>query len=610
MSDIKFQASVDSKKGETSLKQLDAGVGKIEKSTKKAGGGFKSLAVGVAAGVAAFALASKALRGLVRWMGDAVDKAATQQMAESEVAAALESTGREVLANTEHFKKYASELQGATIFGDEQVLSAQALMIQLTKLDQQGLDAATKGAIGLASVYKTDLQAATTLVGKALAGNYGALSRYGIMVERTATDEQKRASILIQLQTMYKRAEAETDTYRGAVKQLSNVYGDLKEQVGDAVVENETFRDLITTTTEAVGDLIDSGFIEWFTDVAALAVKSYPAFELLSVSMQAMAVILRSQAEEQKKANEITQEWIASLSLNDELQQQLRESIAENIVVTIEQSEATMTLAERAGEAFDRLTAFEERQRDATETAKLFSAALKKNQKNIQLVGVDYGLLGQGIDWLGIHWEQFLAGFEEGNQNMQIWLADTLGIWTEASQAEWDLMNTTKDTLKELTSFEQMALAEMQAGYQGIIGTILSVLEKWAIGEIVKSVMKLPFPINLLATAGAIAAVKAIFAGIKGMKEGGMVEKEGIYHLHAGEEVRPASEVNNIYNQSSSARSQTVNYNITYAPRISAMDSRDVSRFMAGPGRVALISMLRDNRRGFTREIKTEINKF
>ena len=76
--------------------------------------------------------AAKPLRGMIRWMGDAIDKAAEQETSEKEMAGALESTGREVDKNAKHFKEYASELQQATTFGDEQILSAQALMISAT----------------------------------------------------------------------------------------------------------------------------------------------------------------------------------------------------------------------------------------------------------------------------------------------------------------------------------------------------------------------------------------------------------------------------------------------------------------------------------------------
>lgn len=529
MSDIKFKATVDSKKGEVSLKNLDKGVGKVEKSTKKAGAGFKQLAVGVAAGVAAFAVATRALRGLVRWMGDAVDKSAIQQTAEKEMRAALESTGREVEANAEHFKAYASELQNATVYGDEQILSAQALMIQLTKLDQKGLDAATKGAIGLASVYKTDLQAATTLVGKALAGNYGALSRYGIMVERTASDEEKRASVLEQLQIMYQRAEADTDTYAGAVKQLSNVYGDLKEEVGKAVTENEDFRDTLKTITELTKDLIESGLVEWVTDIAVQAVKSAPMLKSLAESLGIVLLIYKMQAEKQKKASETMQEWMKHVQLNDELQQSLRDQIAGVIVVTEEET-----------------------------------AAIKENIEVVesQLGGLD--LWGQKI--------LSLKGVYEGLQDTldsMDWPAalpdprDMEGVLENVQTSLESLSFAHTKTFKEMTESQQefsaIAIGElinMEAGLRGMVDAILGTFEKWALGAIVKSTMMLPFPANLLASAVAMAAVKAIFAEIKGKEAGGWVGLQGPEIIKVGERgpeyVTSTSQVTNIYNQAAS----------------------------------------------------------
>ncbi|MBA7634581.1 hypothetical protein ES703_42170 [subsurface metagenome] len=133
----------------------------------------------------------------------------------------------------------------------------------------------------------------------------------------------------------------------------------------------------------------------------------------------------------------------------------------------------------------------------------------------------------------------------------------SLGLWLDGSGAAY---KTHKDRLKEMTDFEQMALAEMVASYEGIIGTILSVLEKWAIGEIVKKVMlTLPFPANILATAGAIAAVKGIFATIKGMEGGGWVGEHGVEIIRVGERGREyvmsnamTRNINNVYNQGGS----------------------------------------------------------
>ena len=557
MSDLKFKATVDAKKGEVSLKKLDTSVTNLEKKTKKAGAGFKQLAVGVAAGVAAFAVATKALRGLVRWMGDAVEKAAIQQTAENEVRAALKSTGREVEANTEHFKLYASSIQEATTYGDEQVLSAQALMIQLTDLDQKGLDAATKGAIGLAAVYKTDLQAATTLVGKALAGNYGALSRYGLSVERTATAEEKRAQLLSQLLVMYQRAEAEVDTYQGTVDQLTNVYGDLKEKVGEAVTENEEFRNTLKQITDLTKDLIDSGLVEWITDIAVQAIKSAPMMESLAMSLAMVLMIYKLQAEKQGEVNEAQLEWIKNLQLNDDLQKKLREDIAGVIGVTEEQTEAM---------------------KDATDTAELWNDILQKLAERKLAAMIEEVIkeleeftgMGEGLT---AAWEQDQAGMKEKTEEFVASLLVSLGAWAEGYEYTAERIKSANDLLMEswdLTSEAQVDFAltmiseftHMEASIKGFVGAIMNTFEQWAIGQIIPTIMAaLPFPANLLATGGAILAIKSIFAGIRGEMEaqaegkagGGWVGLHGTEIVKVGERgpewITPNHQIQNITNQ-------------------------------------------------------------
>lgn len=109
------------------------------------------------------------------------------------------------------------------------------------------------------------------------------------------------------------------------------------------------------------------------------------------------------------------------------------------------------------------------------------------------------------------------------------------------------LMESWRLTSEAQLRFSQIAMGEfvaMEGSLKGFVGAILGTLEKWAIGEIIPRVMAaLPFPINLLAVGGAVAAIKALFAGLTSFKEGGFVEKEGIYRLHAGEEVRSAPDV-------------------------------------------------------------------
>jgi len=286
MADVKYTITADAKGAVTQIKKVEGAVEGMSTQAKQAksplAGMFGKLAIG--AGVA---LAAKAaIRGMVTWMKDAVTKAAEQEAAEKLLNDALAATGRTISDNLPHFKEYAKQLQDQTIYGDEAILGAEALMIQLTDLDKKGIEAATKGAIGLATVFKTDLKSASALVAKAMAGNVGALSRYGLTVDRNLTLEEKRVELLKQLDGLYQTAKGATDTYQGAVSQLSNTYGDLKEEIGKAITENETVIETMKSVRKEIDELIESGKIEqWIADItlymnaAAEVVKFWIDFE-------------------------------------------------------------------------------------------------------------------------------------------------------------------------------------------------------------------------------------------------------------------------------------------------------------------------------------------
>ncbi|GAH33710.1 unnamed protein product [marine sediment metagenome] len=114
--------------------------------------------------------------------------------------------------------------------------------------------------------------------------------------------------------------------------------------------------------------------------------------------------------------------------------------------------------------------------------------------------------------------------------------------------------------------FAQAAISEfvmMEASIKGFVGAILGTFEKWAIGQIIPKIMAaLPFPVNLLATGGAILAVKSIFAEIRGMEKGGWVGLQGPEIIKVGERgpeyVTSNSQITNIYNQSASQGRQRI----------------------------------------------------
>ena len=179
-------------------------------------------------------------RGLVQTLKDLVQAAAEQEQAERKLQQALQTTGQYSRDAMEDLKKYASQLQAVTIYGDEATLQAMALLQSLTQLDREGLKRAMKATADLAAGMGMDLVQAASLVGKSIGSTVNALSRYGIQMTDSADKTERLASLVTEIETKFGgMAEALTETTAGALQQFSNLVGDAKEQLG-ALILNAT----------------------------------------------------------------------------------------------------------------------------------------------------------------------------------------------------------------------------------------------------------------------------------------------------------------------------------------------------------------------------------
>jgi hypothetical protein len=200
-------------------------------------------------------LLGKAYREIVDLIKSSISAAADSEKAQKGMESALFSTGRTASYLSEYFRNSAKELQRLTKYSDEETLRAQALMLQLSNLDKEGIQKATKGAMGLATVFGMDLAEASMLVGKWMDGNTERMSRYGIRVSNTMTAEEKRNSVIEQLLEYYPRVESETHTYSGRLAQLKNAYDEVKEAAGRYITENEGVLKGLNWLSDALYDL-------------------------------------------------------------------------------------------------------------------------------------------------------------------------------------------------------------------------------------------------------------------------------------------------------------------------------------------------------------------
>jgi hypothetical protein len=215
-----------------------------------------SVAVGVLAGnVATKAVEAfgNAISGSIRFVKDSIKAAQVQEDAINSLNAALRVNGKDVEESSRRIQQFASELQKTTKFGDEVTLSATATLQSLANLTDKGLIEGTKAAADLSAALGISLDNAITLVGKAANGEIGAFKRYGIEVEKGASNAQTFTNALDVLNSKFGgAAAAQTETYAGRVAQLGNAFGDFQEELGNIIIKNPAIQEGIKLLTDGI----------------------------------------------------------------------------------------------------------------------------------------------------------------------------------------------------------------------------------------------------------------------------------------------------------------------------------------------------------------------
>jgi hypothetical protein len=232
------------------IKAKDTASGKINK-VKKTTGSLKSSALKLGA---AFGAAFGVVK-IKQFITESIRLYGVQEKAEARLTASINNL--KVLGKTFQgaeqsaefliwdLKEYAKALQKTTTFGDEQIISAQAMLgtFQLTGNEIMNLTPALLDMA--ASTEKTsgqvaDLNDLAIAMGKAMTTGAGALGRYGI----TLTDVQKeqfnlatgveKTELLVKILTdnFGGAAEELRNTTAGALTAAANDWGDFKETVG------------------------------------------------------------------------------------------------------------------------------------------------------------------------------------------------------------------------------------------------------------------------------------------------------------------------------------------------------------------------------------------
>lgn len=182
-----------------------------------------------------------------RFFGAIIRNTIEAEQVTAQLTAALKSTGGVAGQTKEALLEHAAALQSVTAFGDEAIVSAQAMLLTFRNIAGDQFPKATEAVLNVAQALGTDLKSAAIQVGKALndpAIGLTALSRSGITfsveqqkvikaLQQTGRMAEAQELILAELETQFGgSARAARETLGGALTALQNAFGDLLE--GDA----------------------------------------------------------------------------------------------------------------------------------------------------------------------------------------------------------------------------------------------------------------------------------------------------------------------------------------------------------------------------------------
>lgn len=216
------------------------GAKKSEKQIKGVGGALGNMAKSAALAAGAYFGGRMLLNGIK----SSIDLFGKQELAEKKLEAALGRTSPALL-------KQARALQQVSMFGDEVIIEAQALIGSFVK-EEDAIKAATKATLDLAAAKGMELTVAADLVSKTLGSSTNALSRYGIEVTGAVGSTERLESLTGNLAAVFGgQATAQSETFAGSMAQLSNAFGDMQERIGEKLAPAlgnlaNKFKDIIT----------------------------------------------------------------------------------------------------------------------------------------------------------------------------------------------------------------------------------------------------------------------------------------------------------------------------------------------------------------------------
>ena len=180
---------------------------------------------------ASFNLVTKAVNATKAAIDELSQKYNTQTRAEIQLQQAAKNNPYINAESVAHLKSYASELQGLTEYGDEELLPFMAQLISSGRSEQQIMDIMSASVDVAASGVMT-LDSAVKYLNSSFSGLTGELGERIPQVKTLTAEELKQGKAVQLVADKYKGMAQEVAKATGSNQQLKNAIGDFKEELG------------------------------------------------------------------------------------------------------------------------------------------------------------------------------------------------------------------------------------------------------------------------------------------------------------------------------------------------------------------------------------------
>jgi hypothetical protein len=228
----------------------------VSKLSQEVSGGLGGAIGKIAGGVAIGNLISKGVESAIstvkKFATESIVAFQQQEDAVNKLTFAMKASGDFTDTALSSFKKFASNLQETSIYGDETTLAMLALAKSFGASNDQAMKL-VQGAADLASTFGGSLEERVDQLGKTLSGTSGRLGQL-IPEMKNLTEAQLRAGDAIDIvSNKFKGSAANAvNSYSGTIAQLKNSYSDLQEEFGSFIANNKLIRDAIDVTKTAM----------------------------------------------------------------------------------------------------------------------------------------------------------------------------------------------------------------------------------------------------------------------------------------------------------------------------------------------------------------------